>query len=150
MKTLLAMFGLVSLLGVALAARLCAGVYAGYCARLDTALASAEAFQALIDDLRRAPAAGLKDRASRPPNVRAGLERAVELYNAPRPPWRLEAVEPKGPKPAEGGRRGWSPALRRAWHSFGKEGLVQHSGGPGDAWRRPSVCVAAQCNLLSR
>jgi hypothetical protein len=56
MKTLLALFGLASLLGVVLAAGLCVGVYAGYCTRLDAALASAEAFKELVDDLRRAPA----------------------------------------------------------------------------------------------
>ena len=95
MKTLLALFGLVSLLGVVLAAGLCAGLYAGYCARLDAALASAEAFKELVDDLRRAPAGGPHDRPPRPANVRAGVGRAVELYNAPRLPWRLEAVKLK-------------------------------------------------------
>ena len=95
MKTLLALFGLVSLLGVVLVAGLCAGVYAGYCARLDAALASAEAFKELVDDLRRAPAGGVNDRSPRPANVRAGLERAVELYNAPKLSWRLEAAELK-------------------------------------------------------
>ena len=95
MKTLLALFGLVSLLGVVLAAGLCAGLYVGYCARLDAALASAEALKELVDDLRRAPAGGVNDGARRPANVRAGLERAVELYNAPKLPWRLEAIEMK-------------------------------------------------------
>jgi hypothetical protein len=95
MKTLLALFGSLSLLGVVLAAGLCAGVYAGYCARLDAALASAEAFKELVDDLRRAPPVGLNDRSIRPANVRAGVGRAVELYNAPRLQWRLEAVETK-------------------------------------------------------
>jgi hypothetical protein len=95
MKTLLALFGLVSLLGVVLVAGLCAGVYAGYCARLDAALASAEAFKELVDDLRRAPAAGVNDRSILPAGVRAGLGRAVELYNSPKLTWRLEAVEMK-------------------------------------------------------
>jgi hypothetical protein len=95
MKTLLALFGLVSLLGVVLAAGLCAGLYAGYCARLDAALASADAFKELVDDLRRAPAGGFNDRAARPAGVRAGLQRAVELNNSPRLPWRLEATEMK-------------------------------------------------------
>jgi hypothetical protein len=95
MKTLLALFGFVSLLGVALAAGPCAGLYVGYCARLDAALASAEAFQALVDDLRRAPAGGVNDRGPRPAGVRAGLEKAVALYNAPNLPWRVEAVEIK-------------------------------------------------------
>jgi hypothetical protein len=93
MKTLLALFGFISLVAVALAAGLCVGVYAGYCARLDAALASAEAFKELVDDLRRAPAGGVNDGARRPAGVRAGLERAMGLYNAPRLPWRLEAVE---------------------------------------------------------
>jgi hypothetical protein len=95
MKTLLALFGFVSLVGAVLVAGLFAGVYAGYCARLDAALASAEAFKELVDDLRRAPAGGVNDGARRPAGVRAGLGRAVELYNAPRLPWRLEAVELK-------------------------------------------------------
>ena len=95
MKTLLALFGSLSLVGAALTAGLCAGLYAGYCARLDAALASAESFKDLVDDLRRAPAGGLTDRAARPANVRAGVGRAVELYNAPRLQWRLEAVETK-------------------------------------------------------
>ena len=95
MKTLLALFGFVSLVGVALVAGLGVGLYAGYCPRLDAALASAEAFKELVDDLRRAPAGGVNDTARRPAGVRAGLERAVELYNAPRLPWRLEAAELK-------------------------------------------------------
>jgi hypothetical protein len=49
----------------------------------------------LVDDLRRAPAGGFKDMLPRPANVRAGLGRAVELYNAPKLPWRLEAAELK-------------------------------------------------------
>jgi hypothetical protein len=108
MKTLLALFGLVSLVGVALVAGLCAGVYAGYCARLDAALASAEAFKDLVDDLRRAPAGRVNDRSPRPAGVRAGVERAVELYNSPRLAWRLEAIEMKD----ESGR--WEVRARNA------------------------------------
>ena len=95
MKTLLALFGSLSLVGAALTAGLFVGVYAGYCARLDAALASAEAFKELVDDLRRAPPAGVNDGARRPAGVRVGVGRAVELYNAPRLPWRLEAIEMK-------------------------------------------------------
>jgi hypothetical protein len=108
MKTLLALFGFLSLVGAVLVAGLCVGLYAGYCARLDAALASAEAFKELVDDLRRAPAGGVNDRSPRPTGVRAGLGRAVELYSAPKLPWRLEAVEMKD------GRGRWEVRARNA------------------------------------
>jgi hypothetical protein len=122
MKTLFALFGFLSLVGAVLVAGLFAGVYAGYCARLDAALASAEALKELVDDLRRAPAGGVNDRSIRPANVRAGLGRAVELYNSPKLPWRLEAAELKDGRWEVRARNARTGEERRFWVWEGEGG----------------------------